>query len=203
MEVAMMMLLLFGALLVPGSVAAQMQISLAPFISQGRYATMPRLAPGIDVASTIRLSTRSVQTADPARLKIATVISAAEQHLGVRYRYGGSTPSGFDCSGFVRYVFAGVGIALPGSARRIARVGTRVDADPTALVPGDLVFLNVKGRGIDHVAIYAGNGRVIHATSKGGGVRYDHIMSERGRWVVRHLVSARRVVQGQTSGKKT
>jgi cell wall-associated NlpC family hydrolase len=198
MEVAMMKLLLFGALLFPGSVKAQMQPSNAPY--QGRYAIKGQLAPGVDVAPAIRSSTRSAHTLDPALLKIATMISSAEQHIGVPYRYGGSTPSGFDCSGFVRYVFAGVGIALPASARRIARVGSRVNADPAALVPGDLVFLNVKGRGIDHVAIYTGNGRVIHATSKGGGVRYDHIMSERGRWVVRHLVSARRVVSGHTPG---
>jgi cell wall-associated NlpC family hydrolase len=83
---------------------------------------------------------------------------------GTRYRYGGTTPAeGFDCSGFVRYVFGHFGVELPRSAREMAAALPKVDADERR--PGDLVFFNTNGKPFSHVGIYLGNGRFVHATS--------------------------------------
>lgn len=83
---------------------------------------------------------------------------------GTRYRYGGTSPAeGFDCSGFVRYVFGHFGVELPRSAREMAAALPKVNADERR--PGDLIFFNTNGRPFSHVGIYLGNGRFVHATS--------------------------------------
>ena len=121
------------------------------------------------------------------------VIGTAEQYIGVPYKYGGTSPkSGFDCSGFVQYVFARQGVNLPRTASQQAQVGTPIAPDWRAVSAGDLVMFEENGR-IGHVAIYAGRNRIIHSTSSGGGVRYDDLSTERGDWFVDHMVAARRV----------
>jgi len=121
------------------------------------------------------------------------VLGTAADYLGAPYRYGGTSPSsGFDCSGFVQYVFAKQGVRLPRTARQQAQVGSALPADWRALAPGDLVMFEENGR-IDHVAIYAGGNRIIHSTSSGGGVRYDDLTTRRGQWFADHMVVARRV----------
>jgi cell wall-associated NlpC family hydrolase len=90
------------------------------------------------------------------------VVGIAEQYLGVPYVYGGSTPSGFDCSGFTSYVYAQVGVSLPHNAA--AQYGYGVPVSLDALQPGDLVFFY----GLGHVGIYVGGGQIIHAPSTGG-----------------------------------
>lgn len=123
------------------------------------------------------------------------LVDGAEAHIGTRYRYGGDSPrEGFDCSGFVRYVFAREGITLPRTAGEQATRGERISHSRHRLVPGDLLFFRLESSRIDHVAIYAGDGRIIHSTSSGGGVRYDDLDSRRGRWYLGRLVSVRRVV---------
>lgn len=98
------------------------------------------------------------------------VISAALQYLGCPYVWAGSSPSGFDCSGFVMYVYKKVGISLPHSSRMQAGYGTAVSSD--ALQPGDLVFFYTP---IHHVAIYIGDGKMVHAAGVGKGVRIDEV----------------------------
>ncbi|PKO53647.1 MAG: glycoside hydrolase [Betaproteobacteria bacterium HGW-Betaproteobacteria-2] len=90
---------------------------------------------------------------------------------GVRYRYGGTSPeTGFDCSGFVRYVFReAANISLPHNARAISQIGNIIA--PDQLQPGDLVFYNTMKSAFSHVGIYLGNNRFIHAPSSGGGIR--------------------------------
>lgn len=122
------------------------------------------------------------------------VLATADRYLGVKYVYGGSTPRGFDCSGFVQYVFRQHGVSLPRTSRQQAAVGTRAAARASALRPGDLMLFASNGSRVDHVAIYAGNDRIVHSTSSGGGVRYDDLRSERGRWFVAHHVASRRVL---------
>jgi cell wall-associated NlpC family hydrolase len=123
----------------------------------------------------------------------ARVLGTAEQYVGVPYRYGGTSPSsGFDCSGFVQYVFAKQGISLPRTSRQQARVGMELSPDWRAVAAGDLVLFEEGGR-ISHVAIYAGRNRIIHASSSGGGVRYDDLSTQRGEWFVDHMVAARRI----------
>ena len=121
------------------------------------------------------------------------VVPAAERYIGVPYRYGGSSPeSGFDCSGFVQYVYGSQGVDLPRTSRQMAGVGTAVDPSTRSMVIGDLMLFSQGGR-ISHVAIYAGNGRFIHSSSSGNGVRYDELDTRRGRWFADHMVAARRI----------
>ncbi|MGE5733420.1 MAG: C40 family peptidase, partial [Gemmatimonas sp.] len=123
----------------------------------------------------------------------ARLIGTAEEYVGVPYRYGGTSPSGgFDCSGFTQYVFARQGVHLPRTSYQQAEVGQRIAPDWDAVEPGDLVMFEENGR-IGHVAIYAGQNRIIHSSSSGGGVRYDDLSTHRGRWFADHMVAARRV----------
>jgi cell wall-associated NlpC family hydrolase len=90
------------------------------------------------------------------------------------YRYGGRTPTGFDCSGFVGYVFAeATGVSLPRRTEEIWRVGDRVSR--TELAVGDLVFFNTLGRRFSHVGIYIGDGVFVHAPARGGRVRAERL----------------------------
>ena len=93
----------------------------------------------------------------------ANILETAKQFLGVPYIYGGSDPSGFDCSGFVQYVYGLHGIKLPRVAADQEKTGTRVDSPAV----GDLVFFAENGS-VVHVGIYAGNNTFIHANRKQG-----------------------------------
>lgn len=104
------------------------------------------------------------------------VIDYAMQFLGGRYRYGGRDPhTGVDCSGFTKYVMEhAAGIALNRTSRTQAGQGQTVDVDQAR--PGDLVFY-ASGGHIDHVAIYMGNGKIIHASTERTGIKiseWDH-----------------------------
>jgi cell wall-associated NlpC family hydrolase len=122
------------------------------------------------------------------------VIGTAEQYLGVPYRWGGSTPeTGFDCSGYVRYVYGQQGVRLPRTSREQAAAGEGVTPRPSALRQGDLVLFAEGDRPISHVAIYAGGRRIIHSSSSGRGVRYDALDSRRGQWYLQNMVGARRL----------
>ena len=123
------------------------------------------------------------------------VLASADGVVGTRYRYGGSTPEhGFDCSGLVQWIFARQGVELPRTARAMSAAGIRVPARRTVLAPGDLLFFAEGGGRVSHVAIYVGDGRIVHASSGLGAVRYDDLDSPRGQWFRRHVVSARRVL---------
>jgi cell wall-associated NlpC family hydrolase len=121
------------------------------------------------------------------------VVPTAEQYIGVPYLYGGTSPqTGFDCSGFVQYVYGLQGVNLPRTSRQMAGTGLAIEPSTRALEVGDLMLFEQGGR-ISHVAIYAGNHRFIHSSSSGHGVRYDNLDTQRGRWFADHLVAARRV----------
>lgn len=131
-----------------------------------------------------------------ARLAVAeTAIDLADDFLGVRYQWGGELPSsGFDCSGLIQYVYRKAGIYLPRVSRQQATTGAALPVDLEALEPGDLMFFATNGSRIDHVAIYAGEGRILHSSKSGGGVGYDDLWSRRGAWFREHFVRARRVI---------
>ena len=94
----------------------------------------------------------------------------ALSHVGVPYRFGGSSPeTGFDCSGLVQYVYSrGAGVALPRNTQSLSAIGAPVEAE--ALAPGDLVFFDTLRRPYSHVGIYLGDYRFIHAPTTGGQV---------------------------------
>jgi len=96
----------------------------------------------------------------------AKILKTAAQYRGVRYVFGGTTPSGFDCSGYVQFVFARHGIRLTRTADTQAREGKYVSRK--ALIPGDLVFFTTYEPGASHVGIYAGNNKFWNATSSRG-----------------------------------
>jgi len=106
---------------------------------------------------------------------------------GTPYRNGGSDPSGFDCSGFVWYVFAQHGVKMPRTVSEQARAGKRVNG----VEPGDLVFFNTSGSGASHVGIAIGGDEFIHAPSSNGEVRVERLGA--GYWSSR-FVGARRVL---------
>ena len=108
------------------------------------------------------------QTQTQTQKKVDSIITTAKQYLGVKYQWGGTTPqTGFDCSGYVSYVFAQNGISLPRVSRDQYKVGTEVAfAD---LQRGDLVFFSLAGDGIvSHDGIYLGEGQFINASSSKG-----------------------------------
>ena len=154
----------------------------------------PPSAPRPSRTSRPSRTTWPVSTSSSASGAARRVVPTAEQYIGVPYRYGGTSPrTGFDCSGFVQYVYGIQGVDLPRTSRQMAGVGTAIEATRRALAVGDLMLFAQGGR-ISHVAIYAGGGRFIHSSSSGHGVRYDDLGTQRGRWFADHMVAARRVV---------
>ena len=108
------------------------------------------------------------------RDRAAEAVLGALQFVGVRYRKGGtSEESGFDCSGFTRHVFAGLGLALPRRADEQAHASGLVAVKRDELQPGDLVFFNTLRRTFSHVGIYIGDNRFVHAPRPGGEVRTE------------------------------
>ncbi|WP_156415915.1 SH3 domain-containing C40 family peptidase [Chthonomonas calidirosea] len=105
----------------------------------------------------------------------AGLVRSALAYRGTPYVYGGSGRGGFDCSGFVRYLYLKRGIDLPHNAAEQFHMGKPVSRKD--LKPGDLVFFHTVTPGISHVGMYIGNGRFIHASSRrgGGGVRIDSL----------------------------
>jgi cell wall-associated NlpC family hydrolase len=114
-------------------------------------------------AATTSNSPVSVVSA-PTVSKSQTVIDEAKKYIGVPYVWGGSTPAGFDCSGFVNYVFTNVGVSVP---RTVATLWADEKSISTPN-PGDLVFFDINQNGVpSHVGIYLGNNQMIHAGSSG------------------------------------
>ena len=106
---------------------------------------------------------------------------------GAPYRNGGTTPEGFDCSGFVQYVYRLHGVAVPRETREQFRLGRSLKRD--ALVPGDLVFFTTVAPGASHVGIVIGPDQFVHAPSERGVVRVEHLSAE---YWNRRYVGARR-----------
>ena len=105
--------------------------------------------------------------------KRQSVLNYAAQFLGVPYVYGGSTPSGFDCSGFTSYVFKNTVGSIPRVAQAQYDATTRVSRDD--LLPGDLVFFGSSTSSISHVGIYVGSNQFIHAPNTGDVVKYSSL----------------------------
>ena len=111
---------------------------------------------------------------------VSLVVTTSQKYIGAPYAPGGVSPSGFDSSGFIQYVFKQHGISLPRSTADQFKMGTAVKD----LVSGDLVFFNTSGSGVSHVGIYIGNGRFI-STTVNKGVKIDHL--EDSYWAPRFM----------------
>lgn len=111
------------------------------------------------------------ETAAPANPSGNAIVDIASQYVGTPYVYGGRTPAGFDCSGFVSYVYAQVGKSIPASTAALRGFGTRVSSGEAQ--PGDLVMFT----NINHVGIYAGNGMMYDASRPGEPLKYRKIFS--------------------------
>lgn len=117
------------------------------------------------------------------------IISTSMQYIGVPYVFGGTSPYyGFDCSGYVQYVFAQVGISLPRTADVQYEVGTPIST--ADLRPGDAVFFTTYTYGASHVGIYIGDGNFIHASSSRGVT----ISSLSSAYYSTHYIGARRMI---------
>ena len=125
----------------------------------------------------------------PASDQAAAIIATAKKYLGVPYKWGGTSPSGFDCSGFTQYVFKAHGITLPRTVASQYALGTKVTK--AELIPGDLVFFYARNKDvIGHVGIYIGDNQFIHASSKG-----IAITSLSSTYYINHYYGCRRILQ--------
>lgn len=115
---------------------------------------------------------------------------------GIKYKYGGKSPeTGFDCSGFVRYVFQqAANLTLPHGARALSQLGQSVPVEQ--LRPGDLVFFNTLKSAFSHVGIYMGDNRFIHAPSSGGGI---HVVNMNDEYWAKRFNGARRIENNETT----
>jgi cell wall-associated NlpC family hydrolase len=169
----------------PGRAAGAVASTGTRTTSTGDPPAPPSFEPGLSRLTTRprrRLAAR--RHADQSLLFGRRVVDFARRLIGVPYRYGGTSPgTGFDCSGFVSYVYSHFGLSLPHSSfadlLRGRRVGRR------QMHPGDLVFFD----GAGHVGIYVGEDRFIHAPHSGTAVR---ISTMRG-WYASRFVEARRL----------
>jgi cell wall-associated NlpC family hydrolase len=119
----------------------------------------------------------------------AGVLATAKRYVGTDYRYGGESPvSGFDCSGFVQYVYSRNGIQLPRTSRQQASSGKAVPLGVASLRPGDLLLFASSGTTVNHVAIYVGDNRILHSSAGAGGVVYDDLSTPRGKWYLQRHV---------------
>jgi len=130
------------------------------------------------------------ETAAPAPGAASSVVREALSLRGTPYRDGGADPTGFDCSGFVQYIFGRHALLMPRTVERQAREGRAVPLD--GVRPGDLVFFRTVGSGPSHVGIAIGGGEFVHAPSSKGVVRVERLDS--GYWASR-VVSVRRVLR--------
>ncbi|NBA96623.1 C40 family peptidase [Pseudomonas sp. R5(2019)] len=158
----------------------------APYTKKG--STAVKLAPH-------RGTGRIAAAVQPSARQSSNVLSRAVNVLGTPYRWGGSSPSkGFDCSGLVKYAFNGIEeVDLPRTSNAMAS-GHGQKVDRKDLKPGDLIFFNIKSRRVNHVAIYLGNDRFIHAPRTGKSVTIDTL--NKPYWQ-NHYVVAKRVLPAE------
>ena len=131
-------------------------------------------------------STPTAPVTDPGSAERAA--GNALKMVGKPYRYGGSSPAGFDCSGLIQYSFRQAGVSLPRSTDNLLRASQPLRG--SHLRRGDLLFFDLEGKKKSHVGIYLGEGKFVHAPSSGKQVRTDRLDSPYWR---KHLSEARRV----------
>jgi murein DD-endopeptidase len=122
------------------------------------------------------------------------IARSAAQLVGAPYHFGGADLQGFDCSGLAVYVYGRVGVEIPRTASEQQRAARPVALD--SLSPGDLVFFRIHSRHVNHVGIYVGGDRFIHAPRSGGTVSYGNISAG---YYHKHFAGAGRFWNGEAS----
>lgn len=173
----------FAALAVLGLLAAGCA-------AKGPVTATPRPFPGATVPP--RSLPEDVRAAEPLTLQPA-VVSLALSLRGTPYKNGGSDLEGFDCSGFVQWVFAHNGLALPREVKDQYRTGRDINTDDVKA--GDLVFFQTVSPGASHVGIALGGGEFVHAPSSRGVVRVEKYTS--GYWADRWVGARRMAAAGE------
>jgi murein DD-endopeptidase len=174
-----------------GAFAQDAATSTAPVAMTATTQAMAKVRPVFGDLSEIQAD--DVLLVDPAPQTLSTriqgVLAKAMTLLGTPYRWGGASPDGgFDCSGLVGYVFrTAIGLDLPRVSRQMVSAGEAVDR--ASLVPGDLVFFGRRGK-VNHVGIYMGEGRFLHAPRTGRDVTVSSL--DNGYWAGKFM-AARRV----------
>ena len=146
-------------------------------------AAPPVLATALNSETSSSASEPAIAATPAPVARYGGVVGIAMQYLGTPYVYGGASPSGFDCSGFVMYVYAQLGVSLPHNAA--AQYGSGTPVDRSQLQPGDLVFFN----GLGHNGIYVGGGSFIHSPHTGDVVKISSLSG----WYASTWVGARRL----------
>ena len=159
----------------------------------------PAMRPVDDQGLLDSVASRSSQLITKVRDGASGLVDSAMNFLGVRYKLGGNTAeTGFDCSGFTRYVFENsLGRVLPHRADEQANAPELAKVEQKDLKPGDLVFFNTMRRTFSHVGIYLGDGKFIHSPRSGESVRIEDINIS---YWARHFTGARRVPELADAG---
>ena len=155
-------------------------ILLATLLAAG-CASKPSLQPNTPTAQKAPLKNQTTKQGQHKGLDIASGM------LGVPYHYGGASPRGFDCSGLVYYAYRKAGISVPRTTS--AQFHSAHPVNRSRLQPGDLLFFRLTSRPVSHVGIYAGEGRFIHAPSRGKQVSYASLNNP---YWQKHIVAAGR-----------
>lgn len=136
----------------------------------------------------------SVQPHEPPGEGGLAIAQTAVQLIGVPYHFGGADEQGFDCSGLAVYAYGKAGVEIPrtAAAQRLAAKPVSLDA----LSPGDLVFFHIHSRHVNHVGIYAGDGRFVHAPRSGETVSYGNLHDS---YYHKHFAGAGRFWAGEAS----
>jgi murein DD-endopeptidase len=151
---------------------------------------VPRPFPGAPDAPDAGMPAPPREAPESAPAPAAPVVETALGLRGVPYRSGGSDPSGFDCSGFVQYVFGQHGIALPREVREQVRVGDEVRL--AGIQAGDLIFFAIGGGTASHVGVAIGGDEFVHAPSERGVVRVEKFSAP---YWARRIREVRRLTQ--------
>ncbi len=142
-----------------------------------------------DNATQIKIVPEQEVASDPYQSKGMQAASLAMAQIGQPYQYGGNSPSGFDCSGLVMYVYGLLDVFLPRTAEEQASRGRSVSL--TEAAPGDLLFFQIDGRRISHVGIFAGDDVFVHAPGSGSSVQSERVTND---WWRERLVDVRRIL---------
>ncbi len=143
--------------------AASDQVTPAPASSEAAPQTPPQAPPVGDDATSGPRRARLPKLPSRGAQWMSTIVALSTRYLGAPYRWGGTSPSGFDCSGFLNFVFERTGVDLPRTTYEMFRSGMPVPREE--LKTGDIVFFETVSPGPSHAGIYLGDGRFIHSSS--------------------------------------